>query len=47
MATSRRGLPTITLQDPPPQGEVSGRIPFVSWIRPSITRSLIELNIER
>ena len=28
MATSQRGLPTITLQDPPPQGEVSGRIPI-------------------
>jgi hypothetical protein len=47
MATSRRGLPTITLQDPPPQGEVSGPIPIVSWVRPFVTRSLIELNTER
>jgi AcrR family transcriptional regulator len=43
MATSRRDLPTITLRDPPPQGEVRGRIPTASR---AVTRNSIIDRIE-
>ncbi len=38
MATSRRGLPTITLRDPPPQGEVRGRVPRAATCNSIIDR---------
>ena len=39
MATSRRGLPTITLQDPLPQGEVRGRIRKITAV--ALARKLL------